>query len=180
MYKYGRGMWKTIEQGNELSWVIGNGIGGYANHTVAGGAAQAFHGYLIASLNAPVNRKKILTRTQEQVIVGDREYDLTSQQYIGTAKNGQEHLESFVLDTIPEYYYRVEDIYIKKSIAIEYGHNTVAVCYEIENGNEESQLNITPLFNYIEAGETSERAELKFDVKLSENTLTLIPEKDKI
>ena len=54
MYKYGRGMWKTIEDGNELSWVIGNGIGGYANHTVAGGGAQAFHGYLIASLNAPV------------------------------------------------------------------------------------------------------------------------------
>ena len=72
-----------------------------------------------------------------------------------------------------------KDIYIKKSIAIEYGHNTVAVCYEIENGNEESQLNITPLFNYIEAGETSERAELKFDVKVAENTLTLIPEKDK-
>ena len=55
MYKYGRGMWKNIESGNELSWVIGNGIGGYANHTVAGGGAQAFHGYLIASLNAPVN-----------------------------------------------------------------------------------------------------------------------------
>ena len=48
-----------------------------------------------------------------------------------------------------------------------------------EDGNEESQLNITPLFNYIEAGETSERAELKFDVKVAENTLTLIPEKDK-
>lgn len=42
MYKYGRGMWKNIESGNELSWVIGNGIGGYANHTVAGGGAQAF------------------------------------------------------------------------------------------------------------------------------------------
>ena len=55
MYKYGRGMWKSIENGNELSWVIGNGIGGYANHTVAGGGAQAFHGYLVASLNAPVN-----------------------------------------------------------------------------------------------------------------------------
>ena len=40
MYKYGRGMWKNIESGNELSWVIGNGIGGYANHTVAGGGAQ--------------------------------------------------------------------------------------------------------------------------------------------
>lgn len=78
MYKYGRGMWKTIEDGNELSWAVGNGIGGYANHTVAGGASQAFHGYLVASLNAPVNRKLILTRVQEQIIIKDREYDLTS------------------------------------------------------------------------------------------------------
>ena len=179
MYKYGRGMWKTIEDGNELSWAIGNGIGGYANHTVAGGGAQAFHGYLIASLNAPVNRMMILTRTQEQVIVGDREYDLASQQYIGSSKNGQEHLEQFILDTIPEYYYRVEDITVKKTIAIEYGHNTVAVCYEIENGSEESKLNILPLFNYREAGETSERGDLKFDINISEKTLTLIPEKNK-
>ena len=86
MYKYGRGMWKSIENGNELSWVIGNGIGGYANHTVAGGGAQAFHGYLVASLNSPVNRKMILTRTQEEIIIGNNKYDLTSQQYIGTSK----------------------------------------------------------------------------------------------
>ena len=102
----------------ELSWVIGNGIGGYANHTVAGGGAQAFHGYLIASLNAPVNRKLILTRTQEQIIINDREYDLTSQQYIGTSKDGQEYLEQFILDTVPEYYYSIEDISIKKTISI--------------------------------------------------------------
>ena len=116
MYKYGRGMWKTIEDGNELSWVVGNGIGGYANHTVAGGASQAFHGYLIASLNGPVNRKLILTRVQEQIIIKDREYDLTSQQYIGTSKNGQEYLEQFILDTVPEYRYRVEDVSINKTI----------------------------------------------------------------
>ena len=179
MYKYGRGMWKTIEDGNELSWVVGNGIGGYANHTVAGGASQAFHGYLIASLNAPVNRKLILTRVQEQIIIKDREYDLTSQQYIGTSKNGQEYLEQFILDTVPEYRYRVEDVSINKTIAMEYGHNTVSVCYEIENGSEEAKLNLVPLFNYREAGETSERSELKFNVKVDEKTLILIPDNNK-
>ena len=48
IYKYGRSFWRTIEEGNELSWMIGNGIGGYANHTVSGGGAMCFHGYLIA------------------------------------------------------------------------------------------------------------------------------------
>ena len=179
VYKYGRGSWKTIEQGNELCWMIGNGIGGYANHTVAGGGAQAFHGYLIASLNAPVNRTLLLTRTQEQIVVGGREYDLTSQQYIGTSKNGQEYLERFIFDSVPEYMYKIEDISLKKTIAIEYGHNTVAVCYEIENGNEESELKIVPLFNYKAAGEVSEKSDLTFNMMLDNNTLSLIPDKNK-
>ena len=83
------------------------------------------------------------------------------------------------MDTVPEYRYKVEDVYINKSIAMEYGHNTVAVCYEIENGSEEAKLNLVPLFNYREAGETSERSELKFDVKVCEKTLTLIPNNNK-
>ena len=83
------------------------------------------------------------------------------------------------MDTVPEYRYKVEDVYINKSISMEYGHNTVAVCYEIENGSEEAKLNLVPLFNYREAGETSERSELKFDVKVCEKTLTLIPNNNK-
>ena len=170
VYKYGRGSWKNIEEGNELSWMIGNGIGGYSNHTVAGGAAQCFHGYLIASLNPPVNRMLILTRTQEQINISGRSYDLTSQQYIGCSKNGQEYLERFIFDSIPEYYYKVEDVTIKKSIAIEYGHNTVSICYEIENGSEEAKFNIVPLFNYRAAGEVSEKADLNFEVKINKNS----------
>ena len=95
IYKYGRSFWRTIEEGNELSWMIGNGIGGYADHTVSGGGAMCFHGYLIASLNPPVNRQLIFTRTQEIIEVQGREYDLTSQQYIGVSKDGQRYLENY-------------------------------------------------------------------------------------
>ncbi|EOR27162.1 glycogen debranching enzyme, putative [Clostridium sartagoforme AAU1] len=113
-YSYGRGSFKTIEAGNELSWMIGNGIGGYANSTVAGGSAIMHHGYLIAALNPPVNRFLILTKTQEEVDINGRRYDLSSQQYINTSKNGHEYLEKFIFDSIPEYHYRVEDVKIKK------------------------------------------------------------------
>ena len=95
------------------------------------------------------------------------------------SKSVKEYLEQFILDTVPEYYYSIEDVSIKKTISIEYGHNTVAVCYEIENGSESATLKVVPLFNYREAGETSERGDLKFDVKTSGKILTLIPEKDK-
>ncbi|GAB6170156.1 amylo-alpha-1,6-glucosidase [Clostridium carnis] len=179
VYRYGRGNFKTIDQGNELSWMIGNGIGGYSNHTIIGGGATAFHGYLIASLNSPVNRYLVFTRTQEDININGRKYDLTSQQYLNFNKNGHEYLERFTFDIVPEYIYKVEDVTVKKTISMEYGHNTVAVCYEIENGYEESKLNIVPLFNYRQAGEISERSELKFNVKVYEKNLSLVPDKNK-
>lgn len=179
IYKYGRSFWRTIEEGNELSWMIGNGIGGYADHTVSGGGAMCFHGYLIASLNPPVNRQLIFTRTQEIIEVQGREYDLTSQQYIGVSKDGQRYLEKFTFDSVPEYTYRVEDIYLKKTIAVEYGHNTAVVCYEIENGSEACKLRVVPLFNYRGYADVSEKGDLNFKTIVNDKELSLIPEKNK-
>ena len=179
IYKYGRSFWRTIEEGNELSWMIGNGIGGYANHTVSGGGAMCFHGYLIASLNPPVNRQLVFTRTQEIIDVQGREYDLTSQQYIGVSKDGQKYLEKFTFDSVPEYTYRVEDIYLKKTIAVEYGHNTAVVCYEIESGSEACKLRVVPLFNYRGYADVSEKGDLNFKTIVNDKELSLIPEKNK-
>lgn len=108
---------------------------------------SSFHAYLIAAMNPPVERYSVFTRTQEQVIVDGREYDLTSQQYVNFSKNGQDYLQRFNFDSVPQYMYQVEDINIKKTISMEYGHNTVVVCYEIENGSSPTKLNIVPLFN---------------------------------
>lgn len=175
-YSYGLGSYKNISEGNEVLWMIGNGIGGYSNHTICGGGASSFHGYLIASLNPPVKRVSIFTRTTEKLTIGNREYDLTSQEYINSSKNGQEYIEKFEFDTIPTYYYKVEDVRIKKTIALEYGHNTVAVCYEVENGFDELDMSITPLFNYRSAGEVSEKSELKFKTSINNKILSLVPE----
>lgn len=178
-YRFGRGDWRTIEEGNEREWLIGNGIGGYSGHTITGGGFRSFHGYLIAAMNPPVERYSVFTRTQEQVIVDSREYDLTSQQYVNYAKNGQEYLQRFIFDSVPQYIYQVEDINIRKTIALEYGHNTVVVCYEIKNGSRQARLNVVPLFNFRFAGNLSERSKLKFNIELKANVLKLVPESKK-
>ena len=179
IYNYGRSNFKTIEEGNELSYLIGNGIGGFSNSTAAGGSAILHHGYLVAALNPPVNRYLILTRTQEEISINNRNYDLTSQNYINTSKNGHKYLERFTFDSIPEYNYRVEDVNIKKSISMDYGHNTVAVCYEIENGIEDINFKIVPVFNYRLSGDAIEKSRLKFTEELKDNKLILIPEENK-
>lgn len=178
-YKLGRGNWRSIEEGNEREWLIGNGIGGYSDHTIIGGGFRSFHGYLIAAMNPPVERYSVFTRTQEQITVGGREYDLTSQQYVNYAKNGQEYLQRFIFDSVPQYIYQVEDINIKKTIALEYGHNTVSVCYEIANGCRQAKLNVVPLFNFRSAGSTTEKSQLKFHMELKDNVLKLVPEAKK-
>lgn len=142
IYSYGRSFFKTIQDGNELNWLISNGIGGFSNSTVAGGSAILHNGYLVAALNPPVNRYLILTRTQEEVDINNKKYNLASQAYINKYKNGQENLERFIFHSIPEYRYRCEDTYIKKTISMDYGYNTVAICYEIENGIEDMILKL--------------------------------------
>lgn len=177
-YKFGRGNWRTLKEGNEREWMIGNGIGGYSGQTIINSGFRVHHGYLIAAMNPPVDRYSILSRTQEKIKVQGREYDLACQEYDSCSKEGYKYLQRFVFDSIPEYIYQVEDIHIKKSIAMEYGHNTVAICYEVENGSSKAQINVTPLFTFKEAGQFIDAEELKFETELEDSVLKLHPNKD--
>lgn len=178
MYNFGRGYWKDIKQGNEREWVLGNGLGGYACHSIIGGGFRLQHGYLTAAVKAPTVRYHVFTRTQEQIILNGKKHDLTSQEYVNWNKNGQEYLTRFTFQHVPSYKYQVEDISVTKTIAMEYGHNTTTVCYEVENGMEKAQLNIVPLFNYRPSGAASEKGDLNFQVVQRDDKLFLIPEKN--
>ncbi|MFD2670310.1 amylo-alpha-1,6-glucosidase [Marinicrinis sediminis] len=180
VYAFGRGDWKSIEEGNEREWLLGNGLGGYANHSIIGGGYRLYHGYLTAAEVAPVKRYLVFTRTQEQITIGDRAYDLTSQEYANKpSKHGQHYLQRFTFAHIPTYHYQVEDIRIHKTIALDYGHNTAVVCYDIQNGQEASSLNVVPLFNYRSAGEHSSRSDLQFDLRQQDRLLELVPHQNK-
>ncbi|MGL4972558.1 MAG: amylo-alpha-1,6-glucosidase [Culicoidibacterales bacterium] len=174
-YTLGRGAWRTIAEGNEKEWLITNGIGGFSGHSVSGGGFRSFHAYLVAAFNPPVERFAVLTRTQEQITINGREYDLTSQQYVNEAKNGQQYLQRFSFDALPQYLYQVEDVSIVKTIALEQRKNTVVVCYEITNGMHEATFNIVPLFNYRSSGNYSEKADLHFDTTQTVDTIQLRP-----
>ena len=178
IYRFGRGNWRTIKEGNEREWMIGNGIGGYSGQTIINSGFRSHHGYLIAAMNPPVERYSILSRTQEQIIVEDRKYDLTCQEYEGYSKEGHKHLQRFIFDSVPQYIYQVEDIHINKSIAMEYGHNTVVICYQIQNGSSQAKINVTPLFTFKEAGEIIDSDQLQFETELKNNNLKLHPHKN--
>lgn len=176
-YILGKSNWRDSAQGLEKEWLLVNGIGGYANCSVTGNLTRSHSGYLIAALNPPVERMMVLGKTQERIeFPGKRVVDLACQQYVGTEKQGYRCLERFSLDILPEYEYQVEDVSVKKTIALVRGENTVAVCYEIENGMEPAVLHVTPLFTMRKAADMSERSKLMFEKSLEGNTLTLVSE----
>ncbi len=174
MYTLGKHHWRTLSEGIEKEWLMANGLGGFANGTVVGDTSRIHGGYLIAALNPPVDRKVILSKTQERICRGKEEIDLTCQQYNGFEKNGQRYLERFTLDAVPVFFYRVDDLTIRKTVAMEYGKNTVAVCYEIHNGAEPASFHVTPLFAGRPMDCVSEKSELRFAVQLNENLLQLV------
>ncbi|HEX3020931.1 MAG TPA: glycogen debranching enzyme N-terminal domain-containing protein, partial [Lachnospiraceae bacterium] len=184
-YQLGRSHFRTYYEGIEKEWLLTNGIGGFANQTVIGANSRIYSGYLVASLKPPVDRMMIFSNTHEAVRLQGQEYDLTAQEYINEFKEGFRYLNRFELDVLPTYTYQVKDLVVKKSVSLEYGKNTSVVCYEIENGMEEAELIVTPLFTYRSFGSTAERAELRFDKafkKADDNRdyLELIPEANRV
>ena len=163
MKKFGKGYWKTFQQGIQREWVVTNGIGGYAGASIIGAHTRKHHGLLIASLRPPVERYLMVSRLEETIKIGEHQYQLgANQRYGGKYEEGQKYLQRFEFESVPTYVYHVEDVHLTKTIAMEYGQNTTAIGYEIQNGGQATRLKLTPFFNYREHGESSKIEELNF------------------
>ena len=68
-YRFGKGYWRTVEEGSEREWLLGNGIGGFSNCTVVGNLVRTQSSYLVASLNPPVDRVNILSKIKEELVI---------------------------------------------------------------------------------------------------------------
>ena len=178
--KFGKGYWKTFEAGIEREWVTTNGIGGYAGSSIIGANTRNHQGLLVASLRAPVSRYALLTKINEKMDIGGKEYSLyTNQHPGGWNEEGQKYLQRFIYEENPKFVYQAEEVFLTKEIAFEWEKNTIAVAYEITNGSKQVKLSLTPLFTYREHNDNKERAELKFEYKKSKDTMYLIPEDNK-
>ena len=60
----------VFKEGISREWVMTNGIGGYAGSSVIGAHTRKHHGYLIASLQPPVERYVILSKDTDRFASG--------------------------------------------------------------------------------------------------------------
>jgi len=58
-------------QASRLEWLETNGTGAFAMGTVAGVNTRRYHALLVASLKPPVERYVLLSRWEEEAVIGD-------------------------------------------------------------------------------------------------------------
>ena len=172
MYKYNEIDLIKFDRANTLEWYLPNGLGGYSSSTAINSNHRKHNGYLVASLNPPVQRMMILNKIVEEVIVNDVVYDLEATQYENHIKDGNKYLKSFEYNYIPTFNYFVNGVSIVKQISPIYNKNSVCITYVI-NSNIDCKVNLTPFFNYKEHGNASSIESHNFEQSQKENVVIL-------
>ena len=145
--KFGLPAWSSFDKGIEKEYLITNGIGGFSSSTVIGANIRKYHGLLNASLVPPVKRALLLSKLDETVFVGDKEYKIYSNEFQDRRDEGFLYLRNFENYPLPKSTFGIDDIKIEKEIAMEYGKNTVAVVYRVETGDENVKMSFRPFTN---------------------------------
>ncbi len=136
---------------SRCEWLVTNGIGGYANGTVAGMMSRHYHGLLIAALRPPVERMLLFTRLDETVIYQHNSYDIYTNQWGENTidPHGYRHLVSFRLEgAIPVWTFAIGEARLEKRIWMEAGENTTYVRYTVIEGHEHLVMHLKAIVNY--------------------------------
>ena len=149
-------------------WLLTNGLGGYASSSVIGSHSRIQHGYLIASLHAPLERYLVFSKTNERLVCGSRIYDLTTAThkgpYTSEFNQGNMHLKSFKYDGNITYIYEAGGMRLTKTISLVQGKNQCTIAYTLENNGPAAGIVITPLMNYRPHGKTMTVEDLRWEL----------------
>ena len=108
------------EQADHREWLITNGLGGFASGTISGAHTRRYHGMLIAALKPPSDRHLILSRLDEIVRVGDKEYLLATNHWASgvVSPTGFKFIESFSALPVPTWVFELDGDYLIKQICL--------------------------------------------------------------
>lgn len=150
-YILGKSDWKTMRRGEEHSFLLVNGLGGYCSQTVIGSNARHDHNLLTAALVAPTKRFAMVRRMEEILHVGTNAYRLDSQSYVTSADDalGFRYLDSFFYDGLPCWEYMAEGVRVTKRLTLVYGTNSLAMQYKIQSDEGvDAWLEVIPVYGF--------------------------------
>lgn len=141
----------TPDEGRRNTFLLANGLGGYASLSSVFSAPRCDQGVLVAAVTAPSERINMVHRLSERLTAGVREYYLSSQGFADAApaEDGQQHIKNYTVDRCPTWIYEIDDISVSRQCAVQPGRNTAAVLYSVRNGsNEACTLTVRPFFKF--------------------------------
>ena len=151
MIELNKDICSNLDAALRREWLETNGIGGFSSASITGANTRRYHGLLTAATKPPVGRMVLLSKLEETLIMGDRRFDLSTNQYQGTVHpHGFELLASFRLDPFPIFTFEVEGVQIEKSVFMTQNSNTVVIEYRVANAPRKQtlQLEIRPLIAF--------------------------------
>lgn len=173
-YAYDKSDIGKMTENTMLEWSLSNGLGGYASGSVTGINFRKHHGLLIASLRPPASRYLLLAKIEETLIIEGKSYATASQKFESGTINNISYLESFKYEKSISYVFRIGETLVKKEIAPFYGHNAVAVHYQIIAGSKPVTLIIKPLFNFRDHSAISHWKASDFQTKITDRTVEIV------
>ncbi len=138
----------------EREWLETNGIGGYACSTIIGLNTRRYHGLLTAAIDPPVGRAVLLSKLEETLVVGGREYPLSANQYPGVVHpEGYLRLVEFRLEPFPTFVYEAACHRLTKIVFMVHGVNTTVIRYRAASLDGEApavplRLRVAPLIAF--------------------------------
>ena len=177
MLSFDRSICSNFDSAVKKEWLETNGMGGYASSTIIGVNTRGYHGLLIAATRPPLGRELLLAKMEETLIIGDKRYELSCNQYPGAIyPEGYKYLDSFKLDPFPVFTYIVENTVVEKSVFMVYGRNTTLITYNIIKSPETATLELRPLIACRDFhGRMHENRDLNMDIRRENRSISIDP-----
>lgn len=155
-FVFGKQDMTSLEQAQAHCFLLTNGLGGCMSASAAFSVTRRDQAILMAAVTAPSKRVNMVHRLSEELTVGETRSFLSTQCFAdGQApEEGYRSLSSFAWDDGPVWTYHVNGVQVRRRCAMEYGANTAAVVYEIENRTEAPcTLRVRPFCLFAPKGE---------------------------
>src|SRR5215472_7803615 len=174
---------RNLDTAVSREWLETNGLGGFASSTVIGLNARRYHGLLTAATKPPVGRLVLLSKLEEALVIDERRYELSANQYPGVVHpQGYNYQAAFRLDPFPVVSYEVDGVKLEKTVFMVQGENTTVVQYHLstpEAGANDIKLELRPLIAFRDYHSTThENSALNPNIETEPGLVTFRPYSD--
>lgn len=132
-------------ESTKREWLVTNGLGGWASGTLSGTHTRRYHSLLTAALHPPVGRQVLVSKFSESIITAKGVTEIDSNNFNGVIHpKGYQYITHFEQDVLPSFIYEIGLIKLRKTIGMQYEHNTTFIIYEVLDAPERFTLRCKP------------------------------------